>query len=177
MIFIAHRGNINGSDPINENSPMQIASALQSGFQVECDIRVIQGRLYLGHDSAQYEVHSNFVLNERLWLHCKSPETLHVLMNNQCSKVFFHANDDCTLVADTGTSSKWIWTYSGKPLTSQSIAVLPELGKWSKEQLEKCAGICSDYVVEYKKDLGFMAPKPIETPAIVAEEKSDIGVV
>jgi len=50
---------------------------------------------------------------------------------------FWHQEDDVTL-----TSKGYLWTYSGKELTENSIAVLPE-----KKPDVEVAGICSDYVV------------------------------
>ena len=50
---------------------------------------------------------------------------------------FWHQEDDVTL-----TSEGYMWTYPGKELTTNSIAVLPE------EEIEvEVAGICSDYIV------------------------------
>ena len=40
MKLIAHRGNINGSEPDNENSPEYIDKCIELGFDVEIDLRV-----------------------------------------------------------------------------------------------------------------------------------------
>ncbi len=174
MILIAHRGIYNGSG--DENSPAQIHSALLTGYEAEVDIWLVGEDFYLGHDKPTYRVHSNFVLNTHLWFHCKTVETLAALMNNQCSKVFFHADDEATIAVDTGTSAKWIWTHPNtKTLTSRSVAVLPERSAWTKANLEGCAGICSDWVAEYKRDLGFH-PKT-EEPAIEQPQGLDIDPV
>ena len=60
---------------------------------------------------------------------------------------FWHQEDDVTL-----TSKGYIWTYSGKELTENSIAVLPEIlhEKWWRHKPVQCAGICSDYISKYK---------------------------
>lgn len=173
MIYIAHRGLFNGTNPNTENSPMQIAEALANGFEVEVDIRYLQGKFYLGHDSAQYEVQSNFVLNTRIWFHAKSIQTLEVLLHNGCSKLFFHDSDEATIAVDTGNQARWIWTYPGKKLTKRSIAVMPERANYTQEELAGCAGICSDYVAEYKRDLSWK-PVPIkEEPAPIKTEETE----
>ena len=56
---------------------------------------------------------------------------------------FWHQNDDLTL-----TSNGYFWTYPGKDLTSNSIAVLPEISKTYTLE-KKIAGICSDYIFDY----------------------------
>ena len=72
MKLIAHRGNINGPDPENENSPKYIESAIQQGYDVEIDLRVDLG-LQLGHDESQYFIDSSWLstFKDNLWIHCK----------------------------------------------------------------------------------------------------------
>jgi hypothetical protein len=156
LIFIAHRANINGPDPTTENNPTQIIAALQAGWEVEIDVRYLNGRWYLGHDSAQYEIHEQFLNNTRFWCHAKNIEALYRLLSNGCVKVFMHDEDDAVIVADTGNASKWIWTHpKTNQLTNRSIAVMPENAIWTMEQLSRAVGICSDYVANYKRDLNW----------------------
>ena len=49
MIFISHRGNINGNNFL-ENNPDYISETIGKGFDVEIDLWVKKGQLYLGHD-------------------------------------------------------------------------------------------------------------------------------
>ena len=56
---------------------------------------------------------------------------------------FWHQEDDVTL-----TSKGYFWTYPGKTLTNNSICVLPEINNIKKIE---CAGICSDFIQNYKK--------------------------
>ena len=60
---------------------------------------------------------------------------------------FWHQKDDVTL-----TSRNFIWTYPGKPLTDNSIAVLPELNNDNSMKMlpKKLFGICSDYIKNYR---------------------------
>lgn len=53
-MLISHRGNLNGPDS-RENHPDYIDTAIESGYQVEIDLR-FDGNFYLGHDDPQYKV-------------------------------------------------------------------------------------------------------------------------
>jgi glycerophosphoryl diester phosphodiesterase len=48
---IAHRANLSGANPSEENSLEQIEAALRQGFSVEIDIRERDGRAFLSHDA------------------------------------------------------------------------------------------------------------------------------
>jgi hypothetical protein len=151
MILIAHRGNTTGPNIEKENHPDYIDEAIKKGFDVEVDIRgnLFDG-LWLGHDEKQYEVKPEWVFQRvnNLWLHAKDIEALHtftqLLTGLNC---FWHEEDCYTL-----TTSGYIWTYPGKKLTPSSICVMPEIvpNFYSKEDLEDCYGICTDYVERYK---------------------------
>jgi len=152
MILISHRGNINGRNPKLENNPEYIMKAIEAGYDVEIDIREIDGKFYLGHDKPQYEIslHNAIFLSnpEKLWIHCKNILALHSLQKYKDLNIFFHDRDQCTL-----TSKGYIWTYPGCILGHQgkennSICVLPETVDY--EQFN-CCGICSDEIEKYKK--------------------------
>jgi hypothetical protein len=140
MILISHRGNLNGRIPDKENSPSYIESAIQKGFDVEIDVWYSNGNWFLGHDEPQYPININFLKNSKLWCHAKNIDALkHMLKNNiHC---FWHQEDEHTL-----TSNGWIWAYPGSKLTEISIAVMPK-----NKITENCAGVCCDYIQEYKK--------------------------
>ncbi len=144
MKYISHRGNLTGPNPSNENNPEYIKAALKAGFDVEIDVWFVDDKFYLGHDEPQYEVKFEFFINSKLWLHAKNIEALATLKNLRYNNVFFHNIDDATL-----TSRGYIWTYPGKKLTKKSIALI-----FGVEPLEDLAvlpaGICSDYIKEYK---------------------------
>lgn len=140
--FIAHRGNINGAVPGMENRPDYIQHALDSGYDVELDVRyfVDKDEWWLGHDGPQYKISYGFLLQERMWIHCKNGEALHRLSNDERVNCFFHDSDDCTL-----TSKRYMWVYPDKPLLGpKSVAVMFSdpvalLG-------EDIFGVCSDNV-------------------------------
>ena len=66
-------------------------------------------------------------------------ERLNQMIENGKIHCFFHHEDDVTL-----TSQGYLWTYPGRDLTKNSIAVLPD-----GEVPEDIAGICSDFIEEY----------------------------
>ena len=61
------------------------------------------------------------------------------MLQNKKIHCFFHQEDDVTL-----TSKGYLWTYTGKQLTENSIAVLP-----NDEITKKIAGVCSDFIGDY----------------------------
>lgn len=144
MRLIAHRGNRCGPDPSNENNPSYIDEAIRRGYDVEIDVRLIDGGLYLGHDKPQYEVDIKYLhdISKYAWIHCKNLEALDFFLKKPEFNCFWHQNDDYTI-----TSHGYIWAFPGKPVTGKSIAVMPELaGGFNSFNLD-IFGICSDYVV------------------------------
>jgi len=143
MKLIAHRGLIAGPDSNLENSPDQITRALTAGYDCEVDLRVIDGKLYLGHDQADYEIPESFLKQSGLWIHCKNVAALDFCHDDINLNYFWHNTDDYTL-----TSRGYVWAYPGRELTKWSIMVMPE---WEDPTLTNtinvnCFGICSDYV-------------------------------
>jgi len=151
MYFIAHRGNISGPSPELENSPQHIDNAISSGYDVEIDLRgsFTEG-FYLGHDCKQYEVSTDWLFQRasKLWIHAKDIESVSSLIGqSDIFNIFWHQEDDYTI-----TSKGFIWTYPGKVLSPSSICVMPEEVPeiYETTQLTNCAGICSDFIGEYK---------------------------
>jgi hypothetical protein len=144
MKLIAHRGNIDGSNPLEENRPEYIENAIESGYDVEIDIRYeknVDG-LYLGHDEPQYKVDHNWLDKRRhyLWLHCKNLEAA-----KECWAYhsFCHTSDSFVY-----TSTGVIWLHD----LSQRIdhnTIIPLIDREDVESFmpgyEKPFGICTDY--------------------------------
>lgn len=151
MILIAHRGNINGPNPLKENHPDYIDEAISKGYNVEIDVRYspLANKLYLGHDASTYGVTLDWLDKrmDKLWIHCKNIEALEYFVSKtEGYNYFWHQEDDFTL-----TSKKYIWTYPGKPYTLKSIIVMPELiESFDYEKPKNCYGVCSDYVGKLK---------------------------
>ena len=145
MIYIAHRGNTNGKFESYENEPNYIDMAIKKGFDVEIDIWFIDNIIYLGHDKPQYGVDFRWLRDriKKLWIHCKNLEALVLLKN--CGydvNYFWHQEDDFTI-----TSMGYFWTYPGKELSGNSVAVMPETKEF--KDIDKAYAICSDYVEKY----------------------------
>jgi hypothetical protein len=143
MILISHRGNINGRIEEKENHPEYIDNAIELGYDVEVDVRMIDNELFLGHDAPQYKVIWNWLSTryERLWIHCKNIEAIE-WFNENGFNYFWHENDTVTL-----TSKNYIWAFPGKQPIQRSIAVMPEI---FNDDVSNCIGVCSDYIINYK---------------------------
>jgi hypothetical protein len=144
MKYIAHRGNIFGSNKTLENSIPYIEKAISLGFDVEIDVWSISNKLYLGHDKPEYPVEYKTIeeWSDIVWVHCKNLEALNKFSKIKDIESFWHQDDDFTL-----TTGNYIWTYPGKEITDNSILV--HLTLPSKElQQSSLFGICSDYVGE-----------------------------
>lgn len=154
--LIAHRGNLKGPNPKLENKPLYITTALNKGYDVEIDVWYYDEKWWLGHDKPQYKTSLKWIEDRKskLWVHCKNLGSLEQFVEKDTGirinspNYFWHQNDDYTL-----TSHGFIWTYPDKYLSkfNNSICVLPELGY--NGDLNKCYGICTDYVCRYKKEL------------------------
>jgi hypothetical protein len=142
MILISHRGNINGRIPDLENSPDYIDAAIKLGYDVEVDVWFYNDSFFLGHDNPTYKIEESFLENKNFWCHAKNLDSLVRMLKNPKIHSFWHQEDDYTV-----TSKGIIWTYPGKPLTLNSICVLP---KWVEGQKINCLGICSDFIEKYK---------------------------
>ena len=158
MELIAHRGLTQGPNKELENHPDQLLKAVDQGFDCEIDLRVVDGRLWLGHDVPQYEVTQEFISNPAFWIHAKNLEALRFLFATKLN-YFWHQEDDCVV-----TTHGYIWTYPEKDLTDKSIMLMPEWANPTLEGIEltnECHAICSDYVeliktkfeVKFQRDL------------------------
>ena len=147
MIFISHRGCLNGPNINIENNPNQILKVLNLNFDVEVDIWYSKNKWWLGHDKPYYYVDNTFIHKHGLWLHCKNAEALNELEEFRNwdrytnLNYFYHQNDDYTL-----TSKGWIWIYPGKQLIKNSVCVRPYKGQdWSN-----CYAVCADNIKELR---------------------------
>lgn len=161
MILIAHRGLIDGPDVNLENRPEQIEFVLSKGFHCEIDVWYKKEGWFLGHDRPDYKVNERFIGQQGLWLHCKNLDALLELSTRDIHyEYFWHQEDDFTL-----TSGNYIWTYPGKQLTRNSIAVQPEARPdwwdWTKS-CKNIAGVCTKYVREFINENSTMPFGPTE---------------
>jgi hypothetical protein len=141
MILISHRGNVNGPNKDFENHPLYIDLAIEQGYDVEIDLWMKNGNLYLGHDEPDIEIDSHY-LSERkneLWIHCKNYLALSYCIDNNLH-CFYHDRDDYTI-----TSHGFVWAYPGQPLASKRcVMVKPEL--FGYPPVDGYFAVCSDNV-------------------------------
>ena len=153
MKLISNKGNLRGIISEYENTPEYIEAALNSGFDVKIDLLLNDGKLFIGNDSNKIKLDIDWLekYHNKLWLECKDINLIQKLnqLDNRGAYLnyFWHENDQYTL-----TSHRWIWTYPGKPLTKNSICVMPEWHYDLSEFAFDCYGVCSDYVGSMKKD-------------------------
>jgi hypothetical protein len=146
MIYISHRGNLNGSVKDEENNPDKILFCISEKFNVEIDVWFFKNQLYLGHDEPQYKIDYEFLKNSNLWCHAKNKDALYTMLLDKNINCFWHQNDDYAI-----TSSGKIWVFPGKNLINNSIAVMPEITNYTEEDLDICFAICTDKPYFYKK--------------------------
>ena len=144
MIFISHRGNINGINKKFENNPTYIQSAINKGYNVEIDVWY-KDAFFLGHDKPQFKVSHKFLENKKFWCHAKNLEALEKLQKIK-TKYYWHQEDDYAL-----TSKGYIWTFPNKSLSYNSICVKPEVYK--EKPILDCAGICTDFPIKYETNI------------------------
>lgn len=147
MIYIAHRGLLNGPSP-HENAPWVIDEAIAVCGNAEVDVWMHDNDLWLGHDKPTYRV-GLIWLHERqneLWIHCKNVQAIEFFNEvHSLWHYFWHENDVMTI-----TSKGFLWAYPGKQPIRNSIAVMPER---NADDISQCVGICTDYVLRYRGDV------------------------
>jgi glycerophosphoryl diester phosphodiesterase len=144
MKIIAHRGNIKGPNPSQENSLSYLETAIQEGYDVEVDLWAIKDKLYLGHDEPETLLPWEW-MNKNLnylWFHCKNAKALELIALINKAHYFWHENDKYTL-----TSKGYPWVYPNQELIQNSICVLPETR--TNPDLSLCYGVCTDYPLNY----------------------------
>ena len=143
MKLISHRGNLKGPNPEQENNPDYIDGALGQGYDCEIDIRIIDNKMYLGHDNPIHLIDVGWLHPRRdsLWIHCKDLN-IFSKFNTGYNKFnyFFHDSDLGVL-----TSLSYIWSVNN---VKNGILVMPELFNTKPDKYT--LGVCSDYIEDYK---------------------------
>ena len=137
MKIISHRGNVRGPIPDRENRPSYIDCAIGNGYDVEIDVRLIDGQLWLGHDGPQYKVEHSWLQprKEYLWIHCKDLAAAKECWGYQS---FCHTSDPYTY---TTTGKVWLHDLSMKV----NDAIIPLIDDPIIYLAQKPYGICTDY--------------------------------
>lgn len=157
MIFIAHRGLINGPDQNKENKINTIDSAIKNGFDVEIDIWVFDNKIFLGHDKENLvQIDLKYIEEKKkvFWIHTKNFEALDFFSKLEIKEelnYFWHQEDNYTL-----TSKNIPWIYPGCEPISEGILVMPEnvMNVGNIKSL-KIKGVCSDYIQVIKENFRF----------------------
>lgn len=145
MKIISHRGNIKGIVSNKENRPSYIDSAIGCGYEVEVDIRYINGEFWLGHDTPDYKINKEWILNriDDIWYHCKNLDSaLELKKLNSNIKYFCHSQDSYII-----TSTKHFWVHDLN-LNLDENCIIPLLDEESvlKFNDKIVYAICTDYV-------------------------------
>lgn len=140
---IAHRGNLDGPNPENENKPKYLELAFDCCFYTEADIWYKDGDFYLGHDEPMYKVAYGWLHEHKndLYLHCKNPEAMEYLAKE--FNCFWQQGDDYSL-----TSKRDIWVNIGKKPIKGSILVdleYPTSEKRVQWLDAKVSKVCTDW--------------------------------
>jgi len=145
MKIISHRGNINGPLPDQENEPSYIDEAIALGFDVEVDVRVIDGKIYLGHDDPDHEVDLDWLLHRResLWVHCKNLEAAYCLdINLRC---FCSISDPFCFMS---RGYLWLNDVEVEPKNNCIVPLLNADDIKRYKFMGKPCGVCTDYPME-----------------------------
>ena len=139
MKIISHRGNVRGPIPDRENRPSYIDCAIGNGYDVEIDVRLIAGQLWLGHDEPQYKVEHSWLQprKEYLWIHCKDLAAAKECWEYQS---FCHTSDPYTY---TSTGKIWLHDLSMKIDNNVIIPLIDDI-EYSSLKGQPYA-ICTDY--------------------------------
>jgi len=156
MRFIAHRGNLHGPDPTNENRPDYIKAALDLGFDCEIDVWYdAASRTYaLGHDEPQYPVPFEFLMQDHLWVHCKNGAALQRLCGDARVNCFTHDVDEFTL-----TSKNHVWIHPDKELQGPNSVAVMFSDPFALLDAD-IFGICADNVAELRRRYAARRAKP-----------------
>lgn len=149
MKIISHRGNISGPVAEKENRPSYIDCAIAQKYDVEVDIRYMDNKFYLGHDTPDYEISTKWInlRKENIWFHCKNIEAAYQLSLLNGILYFCHSVDNFVL-----TSNGLIWAHEIKKATFNSIIPLLNLDDINNNKgISDIYGICTDYPALLKK--------------------------
>jgi hypothetical protein len=139
--WILHRGLMHGPASGPENDEPTLWERITSGWDVEVDVWVLDGVVWLGHDRPTTILQNKALLTHpRVWVHCKNLDAVSAMPAG--AHYFIHDTDPATL-----TSQGHIWCYPGNLVNHpRSVAVLPERANLTLPLLETQGAVCSDYV-------------------------------
>ncbi len=142
-ILISHRGNIGCATHPDENKQSYIQKAIDLGYDVEIDVRLVGNKLFLGHDTPDYEVGIDWLLERKdyLWIHTKNFAALNYLIDLHL-RIFYHSKEDHVVI----NNCNFIWSHDLTEASENSIIPLLGLSDISNFERRGVYGICSDFV-------------------------------
>jgi hypothetical protein len=147
MKFYSHRGNLCGADGELENSPLYIDEAIENGYDVEIDLKMIGNDFFLGHDYPQYPVDQQWLEDRkgRLLIHVKDMLALRAVVDRKLDWHYFcHHNDAFTI-----TSHGFIWVHDiNTPSDQNCIVPLITAANVRSYSASPLYGVCSDYITD-----------------------------
>ena len=148
MNIISHRGNIDGPIPERENAPSYIDTAIQLGYDVEVDVRLINNNeIWLGHDAPQYRLEMSWIekRQNKLWFHCKDVASA-MKFSELLNLIFFcHSQDPYVL-----TSNGYLWIHD-MTVSPTNKCIVPFIDGSGRPQNNAAPyGICTDFVLNYR---------------------------
>lgn len=141
--FYAHRGNLYGPNPEQENKIEYIEQAINLGFNVEVDVWYNQdGNYYLGHDFPQYLISKEYLFEraDKLLVHAKNNETFLKLYSKKIN-IFLHTTEKSVLTSKNNIIFHPDY-YPTENIPLFAIFSMPELSQ-IKPSFDK--GIITDY--------------------------------
>jgi hypothetical protein len=145
MNIISHRGNLNGPIKDKENRPSYIDAAIQLGYDVEVDVRFINGEFWLGHDEPEYMVELSWMKprKNKIWYHCKNQESsIKFLELNEEFKFFCHKEDSFVL-----TSNGYLWVHDlSKTINNKCVIPLISEEDIINYNNSNPGFVCTDFV-------------------------------
>lgn len=147
MMYIAHRGNLEGRKAEHENDPGYLQEAIDERYVVEIDLWKVGDRIYLGHDEGQHDITLDWLHDRKpsLLCHAKNREALDLILRQKLHG-FWHTSEDYV-------QTTWHYTvgYPGKPPVGPLFILGVPERVWDiegiKEQMKDGVfGVMSDYV-------------------------------
>ena len=132
---------MSGPNPELENRPDYVIRAMEK-FKVEVDVWKLDGTFWLGHDGPSHQVEKEFLLEERLLLHCKNLEAFIELSRYPFAESFFH---DSELVALTSRGRKVFHSGALLPQNIGGDAILVDLEADRDYVQSRPSGILTDF--------------------------------
>lgn len=152
MLYIAHRGQMDGVLIHEQNTPDLIDYAIHRGFHVEVDVYVYRDGLWLGHDAPfgllindGTETNPEWLTAraDKLFIHCKNIGAFKLLMDFKELNLFMHDKDPLTI-----TTRGNVWVHPDTFAPPGTIQCAPMV--YSIPESRGLLGVCSDYVAKIR---------------------------